>query len=164
MSPRLLSLSPLSVSSLACSPLFFLLSLSCPLLFSPLFWWLFLHDLSSLLPFSFPRSLGISSTGGSPTSRTFGGRLCCPWEEHALWVTGGTRHGFHRLVLLLGAWGDIGRESRGRRGNFKKSCKKVQKGHLDSGTPGKDGGRAQTSNPARCAVVWKWMHINMWTG
>lgn len=45
------------------------------------------------------------------------------------------------------------------RGKLQKELQKVQKGQLDSGTPGDNGKRVEVFNPARCvqADAWKWV-------
>lgn len=44
-----------------------------------------------------------------------------------MWVTGGTRHGFHRLVLLALAEGRHWEGKKREPGNFRKSCKKFRR-------------------------------------
>lgn len=47
-----------------------------------------------------------------------------------MWVTGGTRHGFHRSVLLVGGGGKHWEGKKGEKGNFRRSCKKFRRVNL----------------------------------
>lgn len=70
-----------------------------------------------------------------------------------MWVTGGTRHGFHRLVLLVGGWGEtLGGKER-ERGNFRKSCKKFREVNLTV-EPQEITGRVQQLSIRPDACKW----------